>query len=220
MTRRDIIIIAVLANIAVLAVLFMLAFRVEEEKVEEPTTEMAFTAVEEPFEAETIMAEPMDEVDSFIEEVTPINNSLALNMEEDTFHEEEPKPISTPIAAPAENNIVEITVKSGDVLEKIARANGTTVESIIKINNLKNDRLKIGQVLRVPVRQTQLSTKKIEEPKPIVQESIQYYTIKNGDNPWKIAKQFRLKVDDLLLMNNLDEETARKLKAGDQIRIK
>ena len=47
-----------------------------------------------------------------------------------------------------------------------------------------------------------------------------YHTIKNGDNPWKIAKQFRIKVEDLLRLNDLDEAKARNLKVGEKIRIR
>lgn len=120
---------------------------------------------------------------------------------------------------------IEITVKRGDALEKIARANGTTVEQIRGLNHLKSDRLTIGQTLLVPVDGD-------KAPKPVVKsevskpkenssvDEVEYYVIKSGDNPWKIAKQFKVKFDDLLKMNNLDEEKARNLKIGDKIRVK
>lgn len=41
-------------------------------------------------------------------------------------------------------------VKSGDSLEKIARANGVTTTAIKELNNLSNDRINIGQVLKLP----------------------------------------------------------------------
>ena len=44
--------------------------------------------------------------------------------------------------------------------------------------------------------------------------------MKKGDNPWKIAKQFNVRFEDLLKMNNLDEERARNMKIGDKIRVK
>ena len=50
-----------------------------------------------------------------------------------------------------EGRFADVTIKRGDALEKIARANGTTVEAIMKANNSKNDRLRIGQILKVPV---------------------------------------------------------------------
>lgn len=219
MTRRDIIIISVLANIAVLAVLFMLAFKTEEVK-ETEISPVVVNNRQHPIEEELVQSEPLDEVDLFIEGITPIHQELTLQMEEEQPEGEEVKEVAVARPATSADNVVDITVKSGDMLEKIARANGTTVEEIMKLNGLKSDKLRIGQVLKVPVRQAKPIAKQVEPPKPARQEATQYYTIKNGDNPWKIAKQFHLKVDDLLLMNNLDEDTARRLKAGDQIRIK
>ncbi len=121
---------------------------------------------------------------------------------------------------------VEITVKRGDVLEKIARANGTTVEQIRTLNQLKNDRLTVGQTLYVPTStekkitpQAKVEQKSLAEKKNSVDE-VEYYVIKSGDNPWKIAKQYHVKFDDLLKLNHLDEEKARNLKIGDRIRVK
>lgn len=218
MTRRDIIIISVLANIAVLAILFMLAFRTQDENEKEQAPWASKIEVSH-HDEELSRNEPLDEVDLFIEEVAPIHQISLQSEDEQPQLEQEPL-VKTETDSSSDHHLVEITVKSGDALEKIARSNGTTVEEIMKLNNLKNDRLRIGQVLKVPVRSAKNGVKKVEPPKVIAQENFEYYTIKSGDNPWKIAKQFHLKVDDLLLMNNLDEETARKLKAGDQIRIK
>src|SRR4029079_13794017 len=112
-----------------------------------------------------------------------------------------------------------ITVKKGDTLEKIARANGTTIKKITEANQLKNDTLSIGQTLRVPVS----SEKKTTAKKPLKASEVadaQYHTVKTGDNPWKIAKQYNIKVDELLKWNNLDEEKARNLKIGDKLKVK
>lgn len=133
------------------------------------------------------------------------------------------------------SRFVEVTVKRGDALEKIARSNGTTVEAIKKANNLTTSKLSIGQVLRVPVS-TKTAAEAPAKPKaaqPVAQAEVkeapkkviasaepQYYTIKSGDNPWKIAKQYNVKFEDLLRLNNLDEERARNLKIGDKVRVK
>ncbi len=120
----------------------------------------------------------------------------------------------------------EIKVKKGDVLEKIARYHHTTVAEIMKANKLTNSNLRIGQVLKIPNK----STKKVE-PSTIVfspqastasnpsNEGAKYYTVKKGDNPWTIAVKNHLRVEDLLKLNNMTEEQARRLKPGDQLRI-
>jgi LysM repeat protein len=41
-------------------------------------------------------------------------------------------------------------VKAGDTLEKIARIHSVSVEEIQKLNNLKNDKIVVGQELRLP----------------------------------------------------------------------
>src|SRR5258706_15912769 len=42
------------------------------------------------------------------------------------------------------------SVKSGDTLTKIAKANGTTVRAIRAVNNLRTDRILVGQKLKIP----------------------------------------------------------------------
>jgi hypothetical protein len=64
-----------------------------------------------------------------------------------------------------------------------------------------------------------------EEPAPKTSESKvvdegKYYIVKSGDNPWSIAIKNHIKFDELLRLNHLDEEKAKKLKPGDKLRIK
>lgn len=115
--------------------------------------------------------------------------------------------------------LIEVTVKKGDALEKIARAHQTTVKEITRINNLKNANLKIGQVLKVAPgvgrgKKAAATTSLVrsEEPK--------YYVVKNGDSPWSIAVKNHMKVEELLRLNHMDQDKARHLKAGDKLRIK
>ncbi|MGE3954037.1 MAG: LysM peptidoglycan-binding domain-containing protein [Parachlamydiales bacterium] len=137
---------------------------------------------------------------------------------------EPPKPaperavVEKPLPAverPTDAKLVEVTVKKGDSLDRIARGNGTTVDALMKANALTNTRLQIGQILKVPVG----------EPKPVqVQPAAQtdsgtYYTVRSGDNPWLIATKSRIPLEELLKLNGLNEESARKLKPGDKLRI-
>lgn len=238
MTRRDMIIVAVLANIGVLAILFMLAFRTEDDKAKEGG-QIAYTLTDEPaMHAQTPIevkpsAELIDVVETALKEDVDDENPHSNNADDENFQLVEPDapqaPVkveeATPVAAEAQAKFVDITIKRGDALEKIARANGTTVEAIMKENNLKNDRLRIGQVLKIPVgagakKVTSSSKPSSSSPKQVAQADAEYYTIKSGDNPWKIAKQYHLKLDELLKLNNLNEEKARNLKVGDTIRVK
>lgn len=228
MTRKDIIIIAVLANMGVLAILFMLAFRGEETKIE-AQPEISYALIEIPpeqlEESENGLAkiEPLDEGDALLNDLS--HNSIAgpfVSDDIESMQNEESSSRETIDEHLQNDHFVEVTIKRGDALEKIARANGTTVEAIKRANQLKTDRLKIGQVLQIPIGTIK---KTIETTKPIASNinlstEVQYYTVKSGDNPWKIAKQFQIKVDELLKLNDLNEEKARNLKIGDQIRVR
>lgn len=255
MSRRDTIIIALLINAGLLALLFMLAINTDDEKVSDQPASAA--AVVENRPAPVAEAAPMpvimtnasvvDEVDNFLKEMPPEELSQPILVDDEGFVElEKEKPIaihaSTAVASADQSSdelrYVEVTVKRGDALEKIARANGTTVEAIKKANNLNTAKLSIGQVLRVPANKKNSSensavksskTAAINKPIAASKETAkavsgkgdpQYYTIKNGDSPWKIAKEFQLDLEDLLLLNGLDEAKARNMKVGEKIRVR
>lgn len=218
MSRKDIILISVLINAGLLAVLFVTALKTETE-ISTP-----FAAVQKPNESLHIAlnvpsfqeSEPVevDEVDQILKEYLPeIETPIAKIIEPPAA-----KPVKEEIVL--EGDFVEVKIKSGDALEKIARANRTTVDAIRKANKLQNDKLKIGQVLRVPVG----AAKEPEVTKPVpviaIAEEPAYYVVKSGDNPWKIAKNHNVKFEDLLILNNLDEERAKNLKVGEKIRVR
>lgn len=128
---------------------------------------------------------------------------------------EEKKPEIAPfVSAKSE----QITVKQGDSLDKIARNHSCSVDEIRKLNKLSEDRLKIGQNLLVPTGRSKSSKK--QEPVETRQEDIKYYIVKNGDSPWTIAMKNHMKVEELLSLNQLDDEKAKRLKPGDKLRIR
>jgi peptidoglycan endopeptidase LytF len=122
-------------------------------------------------------------------------------------------------------DFVEIKVKKGDVLEKIARHHHSTVAEIMKANKLTSTNLRIGQILKIPnktMKKADAST--ISHSAPGIsgftsQAGERYYTVKKGDSPWSIAVKNHIKVEDLLKLNSMSEEQARRLKPGDQLRI-
>lgn len=250
MNRRDTIIIAVLLNAGLLAILFVMAINNDDNIAADPNVSSAIVDVTEqsislPQEAVTIstptsqqISSPSgDEIDNALKQYANNPQLILVDEESEPANKEilEPPPaISTtppqnpePPPSTQHPEYVDVTVKKGDALEKIARANNTTVDAIKKANNLTSNKLKIGQSLKVPVDTKKASTTSAQA-KPaasnnnakIASAEPEFYTIKKGDNPWKIAKQFRVKFDDLLKMNNLDEEKARNLKVGDKIRVK
>lgn len=130
---------------------------------------------------------------------------------------------AAPASEPVRAEMIEVKVKKGDVLEKIAKVNHCSVEEIMKLNALTSTRLKIGQVLKIKSGSKKEGVVKAQTQTQTVADksdgAVRYYTVKNGDNPWTIAVKNRMKLDDLLKLNNLTEEKARRLKPGDQLRI-
>jgi len=225
MSRRDTIIIAVLLNAGLLIVLF--ATSLKTDKVEDEPS--AITVLEsnqsQPQPAVPLAAAPAaqpvtaDQVDRVIEQyVTPqVTNSdqLPPNFLADVQAMEAPAS-ATPVKQDEaqDASYKEVKVKKGDVLERIARQNNVSVSDIMKINKLTSTRLKIGQVLKIP------SAGSSKTAATATSTGAQYYVVKAGDNPWTIAVKHDMKVEELLKLNNMDEQKARRLKAGDKIRIK
>lgn len=122
-------------------------------------------------------------------------------------------------------DFAEIKVKKGDVLEKIARHHHTTVAEVMKVNKLTNTNLRIGQVLKIPNKTIQkaetsaISFSTSTASAPSGDAGAQYYIVKKGDSPWTIAVKNHIKVENLLKLNNMSEEQARRLKPGDKLRI-
>lgn len=97
------------------------------------------------------------------------------------------------------------TVKSGDTLWTIARANGLTVDKLKEINNQTSNSLSIGQILKLTngVSEEQSATANV-------------YTVVAGDSLWKIAQKFNTTVNEIKRLNNL---TSDNLTIGQQLKI-
>jgi LysM repeat protein len=241
MSRRDTIIIAVLLNAGLLIVLFATSLKSDSEAPEASALASAPKVEEvqnvQPLAvASTVQTPAGDEVDQMMKQFTPPaigdnKTNFAADLQAIGSQESAPlapiasapapEPVAAPVAAPA-SSFKEVKVKKGDVLERIARNNHVSVDEIMKANNLSSTRLKIGQVLKVPSgsKSSAKAENSFAAAKPADDVSSKYYTIKVGDNPWTIAVKNHMKVEELLKLNNLDEEKARRLKPGDKIRIK
>jgi peptidoglycan endopeptidase LytF len=229
MTRRDVIIVSVLVNAGLLSVLFLTAQKsgpdiavveineqipqlTQQEEVVLPNPQTPMVELDHPVAMLEPPTQTVDELDNVLKEYLPEApiETVAVALPK------EPKP------QPPQGEMIEVTVKKGDVLEKIARNNHTTIDAIKKANGLTNDKLKVGQKLKIPVNSKPPKTSQpiAEVTRTPVDVEPVYYTIKAGDNPWKIAKQFHVKFEDLLKWNNLNEDSGKNLKVGDKIRVK
>ena len=107
---------------------------------------------------------------------------------------------NVPVPKP-ETGTIQYIVQSGDTLWAIARRYGTTVDAIKNLNGLASDRLNIGQVLNIPVSQT---------------ESYIEYTVLPGDTLWAIAKKYKTTVTAI---QNLNQLTGTLINVGQILRI-
>jgi len=242
MNRKNTILLAVFMNAALLIVLFTMALTTQEEISLAPTHELSQSSVPAPEAPSPMFGDELDfllrsgssvaeaplphvqpaETFAIKPETPTIVHSLPPVQQAAATHE-------TPVAPPmkATNAVAavgadEVRVKTGDTLEKIAKAHRTTVDEIIQLNHLPSSFLRIGQVLKLPAEK--VSAAKPAKPaaveKALPSNTPDYYTVKVGDNPWMIAMKHHLKVEELLKLNGLNEEKARKLKPGDRLRIK
>ncbi len=217
MNRRDTILIAIFVNTGVLGLLFLMGVNKDEFVKAPEEIQMA--------QGVTLQLNEIAETTPILlsrpyEEPPEIEEDNDFDFDAETIVQKSPEeeaPLMT-------HGFFEVKVKRGDFLERIARANGTTVDEIKRVNQLTSEKISVGQIIRIP-------NKSQKKPEPIAQVNVApqqktteaqavYYTVKSGDNPWKIAKQFSIRVDELLKLNSLNETKAKNLKVGDKLRVK
>ena len=83
-------------------------------------------------------------------------------------------------------------MRRGDSLWKLASRYGTTVDRIKRDNSLRNDRLHVGQRLRISTG---------------IPEGSRTYAVRRGDTVGKIAKAHRVSVNSMLRANGLSSRS-------------
>lgn len=93
---------------------------------------------------------------------------------------------------PSSSNNTYYFVKSGDTLSHIALWYNTTVQELVRLNNIKNPNLiYVGQRLLITVSDNPNESKEVN------------YTVKRGDTLWKIANRYGITVSELVKINNI-----------------
>lgn len=129
-------------------------------------------------------------------------------------------PTPTPTAVAAETTY---TVVAGDAMSLIAQRFGTTSAAIRTANNLTNDDVRIGQVLKIP-RTTAGGAPTPgptvgpprPTPPPVASDS---YVVKPGDTAFGIALEFQVTLAELEQVNGLQPGGLNNIKAGETIRV-
>lgn len=238
MNRKHTILLAVMVNAGLLVVLFITALTTQEELISPSPFQMADSSISASKADSAEVSKPLfgdlaDEALRLPVEVKP--SPIAATTEPPTGYPlpplapepvvptleiKQPTAVETPIPAPDASGLLEIVVKKGDSLDKLAKEYHTSVSELIKINRLPSSFLRVGQLLKVPAQRKAPISSKPAPASPKEEETITYYTVKVGDNPWTIAMKHNMKVEELLRLNGLNEEKARKLKPGDRLRTK
>lgn len=104
------------------------------------------------------------------------------------------------------------SVEKGDTLGHIAIKFGVSSADIKSANGLKNDKLRIGQVLTIPGAGNAKVANAASAPdrtdtSPRINSGT--YTVVKGDTPGEIAEKLGVKTDELIKLNNLDSKNLR-----------
>ena len=123
-----------------------------------------------------------------------------------------PKSPAVATAEPVANSYV---VKQGDVLSRIATSHQTSVAAILKENDLPNDRIIVGQKLRIPsaaapvTSSTQVSTPDAKK--------LAKHQVKSGETFYSIARIHNVSMKSLQAAN--PEVVPTKMYVGQTLRI-
>lgn len=93
-------------------------------------------------------------------------------------------------------------VKSGDSLWKISKKYGMTINELKKLNGLKSDLLRVGQVLKLKGSTSSSSSSSSK----VSSSSISTYKVKSGDSLSKIASKYGTTVSKLKSLNGLKSD--------------
>ena len=107
-------------------------------------------------------------------------------------------PTGSDIVDTSITNYIDYRIVSGDTLYGIANRYGVSVDELKSINNLSNNNLSIGQVIKIPLMDTTV------------------YTVKSGDTLYSIAREYNVTPNDIMSFNDL---TSNLLSIGQVLRI-
>ncbi|MGE4570012.1 MAG: LysM peptidoglycan-binding domain-containing protein [Gammaproteobacteria bacterium] len=101
-------------------------------------------------------------------------------------------------------------IQSGESLNYLASKYNTTLEQIISVNELRDDTIRAGDYIIVPLAQQgeayyALSEEQREKSRLNAQKSASkvVYEVVSGDSLWKIAAQFGTSINDLVRWNHV-----------------
>lgn len=127
-------------------------------------------------------------------------------------------PTPTPTATPTPALLGTYTVVAGDAMSIVAHRFSTTAEAIRAANNLSNDDIRIGQILKIPgtTAPTPTAGPPRPTPPPVATDS---YVVKPGDTAFGIALAHRVTLAELERANGVAPGGLDNIRAGETIRV-
>lgn len=89
-------------------------------------------------------------------------------------------------------------VKAGDSVWRISQQSGISMAELVRLNNIKNNFIYPGQVLKVSAGKTTTNNNNQTTP-----NKTKSYTVKSGDSLWSIAQKNGTTISQLKTANNL-----------------
>ncbi|GAA5521668.1 endolytic peptidoglycan transglycosylase RlpA [Fodinibius salicampi] len=115
-----------------------------------------------------------------------------------------------------DENAVLHTVKDNETLFSISKQYNVTIAELKSWNNLESNNLNIGQELTIyPSESSEDGEQSITTEEDT--QTNTYYTVKNNDSLFKIARDHEMTVDQLKELNNLSSNTIR---VGQQLTVR
>jgi cell wall-associated NlpC family hydrolase len=119
-----------------------------------------------------------------------------------------PAPVSPAAAGERQAAAASHRVRKGESLYAIARRAGLSVEELKRLNNLKGDAIKPGQMLRLAPPATRVKTaagpsSSQPAPAPAKTGRPRTHVVKKGESLYRIARQAGLSVEELKRLNGL-----------------
>ena len=102
-----------------------------------------------------------------------------------------------PGVAPSDQTNVTYVVQKGDSLWSIANANNTTVDELVNLNDLVNNTIYVGQVLKIPNSGNSATSNDIA---PMT------YVVQKGDTLYSIAQKYSTTPSAIINKNNLSSD--------------
>ena len=99
------------------------------------------------------------------------------------------------IPVPGDGGYLLYEVVSGDTLYSISRKYNVDIQTIREINNLSNNNLSVGSILKIPI-----------EVNPGTGD-YSTYIVKSGDTLYSISRMFNMSISEIRSLNNLSSDS-------------